>query len=63
MKKSPLKINKKTIASILDNDQMQGIKGGYFFSLVSGCSSSLCVSHNNGCGVAVTLLNDCCPVF
>jgi len=46
MKKvSKLKINKETVKSVLDSKEMKGVQGGYFFSLINGCSQSLCVSH------------------
>ena len=45
MKKvSKLKINKETVKSVLDSKEMKGVQGGYFFSLINGCSQSLCVS-------------------
>lgn len=45
MKKRKLKINKETLKSLLDEKEMKSIEGGYMFSLINGCSHSLCVSH------------------
>lgn len=64
MKKKSLKLNKQIIASILDNDQMKTIMAGYgdngyAFSLIGGCSSSLCVS--NRCSIGITAgSGNCC---
>lgn len=60
MKKKDLKINKETVKSILDSKEMQGVMGGYTFSLINGCSHSLCVSHRcKGIGFTVNS-NQCC---
>lgn len=48
MKNKKLKINKETIKSVLDSKEMSNIEGGYTFSLINGCSHSLCISHRCG---------------
>lgn len=59
-KNNKLKINKETVKSVLDSKEMQGIQGGYLFSLVGGCSHSLCVSNRcDGIGFTVNQ-NQCC---
>ncbi|WP_367867708.1 hypothetical protein [Pedobacter sp. WC2423] len=60
MKRKTLKINKETVSSILKNDEMKNLQGGYLFSLINGCSHSLCVSHNcSGIGFTVGS-SQCC---
>lgn len=59
MKRKPLKINKETVSSILKNDEMKNLQGGYLFSLINGCSHSLCVSHRCEFGITVTN-TQCC---
>lgn len=59
MKKKDLKINKETIKSVLDSKEMQNIQGGYSFSLINGCSHSVCVSTT--CNSCFTVhANQCC---
>jgi hypothetical protein len=54
MKKKNLKINKETLKSVLEDKEMGKVMGGYSFSLINGCSHSLCVSHRcKGIGFTV----------
>ena len=56
---SKLKINKETVKSVLDAKEMNEVKGGYVFSLIGGCSHSLCFSQR--CTIGVTFNSyQCC---
>ena len=62
MKKRKLKINKETLKSLLDEKEMKSIEGGYTFSLINGCSHSLCVSHRcDGIGFTINEYQCCNP--
>lgn len=59
-KNQKLKISKETVQSVLNKKDMKSIQGGYAFSLINGCSHSLCVSGRCD-GIGFTLgPNMCC---
>lgn len=59
-KLSKLTINKETVRSGLDTKDMNGIKGGYLFSIIKPCSQSLCFSSN--CDLCFTDPTDQCCI-
>jgi bacteriocin-like protein len=54
-----IKINKATVKKVMNSKEMNEIEGGYLFSLINGCSHSLCFSSN--CQMCATdPLFSCC---